>query len=37
MGENEAEEEVEKIMQTIDKNNSGEIDFTGRNNILPFY
>lgn len=29
MGENEAEEEVEKIMQAVDKNNSGEIDFTG--------
>lgn len=29
MGESEAEEEVDKIMQAVDKNNSGEIDFTG--------
>ena len=29
MGENEAEEEVDKIMEIVDKNNSGEIDFTG--------
>jgi len=25
-----AEEEVEKIMAAVDKNNSGEIDFTGK-------
>ena len=29
MKEKEAEQEVEKIMAIVDKNNSGEIDFTG--------
>ena len=29
MGQAEAEEEVTKIMSVVDKNNSGEIDYSG--------
>jgi len=29
MNEVQAEEEVNKIMQVVDKNNSGAIDYTG--------
>ena len=29
MNEVQAEEEVNKIMQSVDKNNSGAIDYTG--------
>jgi calcium-dependent protein kinase len=31
MGQAEAEEEVNKIMAQVDKNNSGEIDYSGTN------
>ena len=30
MGQAKAEEEVEKIMKMVDKNNSGAIDYTGK-------
>ncbi len=39
MGEAEAEKEVENIMSTVDTNNSGFIDYSGRNNkfaLQPF-
>ena len=29
MGQLEAEEEVERMMKLVDKNNSGAIDYTG--------
>lgn len=34
MNEVQAEEEVNKIMQSVDKNNSGAIDYTGYKKIL---
>lgn len=33
MNEVQAEEEVNKIMQSVDKNNSGAIDYTGLSRI----
>ena len=33
MGQAQAEEEVDRIMKMVDKNNSGAIDYTGNNFI----
>lgn len=36
MNDFQAEEEVEKIMKSVDKNNSGAIDYTGSSVPLSF-